>query len=166
MSSLFGKVLNLVGWEEDEYEEDQELETDTEEDNIMDFNQKANRSRVNKNTPNFQSSTNMKLIVSQPQSFEEARSICDCLKNKKPVIVNLDSLEKVLAQRIVDFMSGSIYSLNGTIQKVANNIFVIAPSNVNIDRQTEQEFEHNELSVDFENTVEETVEEATGSWLD
>lgn len=68
----------------------------------------------------------------QPENFEDARGIADHLKTKKPVIINLESLDTDVARRVVDFLSGAVYGLDGNIQKVAAGIFLIAPYNVSI----------------------------------
>jgi cell division inhibitor SepF len=68
----------------------------------------------------------------QPENFDDAQEICEHLKNKKPVVINLEDLDKEFGQRILDFLSGGVCSLDGSIQKVSNGIFVIAPNNVDI----------------------------------
>ena len=75
----------------------------------------------------------------EPNSFEEAQSIADQLKNRRPVIVNLENAEKVLAKRIVDFISGTTYALNGNMQKVGNGIFLFVPTNVDISGEMRDE---------------------------
>ncbi len=74
----------------------------------------------------------MKLVVHEPSNFEECPKIVDNLKNKKPVIINLEKVETDVAKRIFDFVSGATYAADGSVQKVANNIFVFAPENVDI----------------------------------
>ncbi|MGI6664253.1 MAG: cell division protein SepF [Christensenellaceae bacterium] len=74
----------------------------------------------------------MKMIIFQPSSYDETQSVIDRLRERKPVIVNLDEIEVAVAQRILDFISGAVYALNGDIKKAARNIFVVAPSNVEI----------------------------------
>jgi cell division inhibitor SepF len=81
---------------------------------------------------NIHTTTQLKVVVMQPESFDEAKDIADHLKSKKPVVINLEQVEKEVARRIVDFLSGSVYALDGNIQKVANGIFLIAPYNVDI----------------------------------
>jgi len=71
-------------------------------------------------------------MIVQPVSLEDARDISEHLKSKKPVIVNLEEIEKETAQRIVDFLSGTVYALNGNIQKISGEILIIAPNNVDI----------------------------------
>ena len=80
----------------------------------------------------------MKLIVNEPATFEDCSKIADNLKNRKPVIINLEKLETETAKRIFDFVSGATYALDGSVQKVANNIFVFAPDNVDISSNIEE----------------------------
>lgn len=74
----------------------------------------------------------MQMLLFQPCSLEEAECIIDNLKARKPVIMNLDELDVELGQRILDFVGGAVYSLNGDIKKVARSIFVVAPANVDV----------------------------------
>lgn len=78
-----------------------------------------------------------KLVVIEPQGFEECSALVDSLKSRKPVIVNLEKLEPDMARKIFDFLGGATYALNGNVQKVANNIFVFAPENVVIAADSE-----------------------------
>lgn len=77
-------------------------------------------------------SSSMKMVVYQPMSYEDAQNIVDNLRARKPVIVNMVDLERECAQRVVDFIAGAVYALNGTIRKVSFGIFVIVPSNVSL----------------------------------
>ncbi|AUG57855.1 cell division protein SepF [Acetivibrio saccincola] len=134
MSSLVNKVLNFVGWEtedEEEFEEIEEQEEVKDEIERPQFMQSLNRKTQNK-IVNIHSTSQFKVVVLQPEKFEDAKDVCDHLKNKKPIVVNLSSVQKELAQRIVDFLSGSVYGLDGNIQKVSNDIFIVAPHNVDI----------------------------------
>lgn len=73
-----------------------------------------------------------KMVVIEPKSFDECPKLVDNLKMKKPIIINLEKIESDTARKIFDFLSGATYALNGNVQKVANNIFVFAPENVDI----------------------------------
>jgi cell division inhibitor SepF len=136
MAKLLNKMLNLVGWEDEEeiLEEEEETEKDYLEQPQFPSNtyNSTFAKRPSGKVVNIHSTSQFKLMVMQPGAFDDAQEICDHLKNKKPVIVNLEGVEKELAQRIIDFLSGSVYSLDGSIQKVATGIFVIAPHNVDI----------------------------------
>ena len=76
--------------------------------------------------------SSFKLVVIEPQGFEECSGLVDSLKTRKPIIVNLEKLEPDMARKIFDFLGGATYALNGNVQKVANNIFIFAPENVDI----------------------------------
>ena len=85
----------------------------------------------------------LKLVVMQPESFDDARDIANHLKNKKPVVMNLEFVEKDIARRIVDFLSGAVYAVDGNIQKVSNGIFIITPYNVDFMGDLLDELENN-----------------------
>lgn len=73
-----------------------------------------------------------KLVVIEPKSFDECPKLVDSLKGRRPVIINLETVETEVAKKIFDFLSGATYALNGNVQKVANNIFIFAPESVDI----------------------------------
>jgi cell division inhibitor SepF len=133
MSKIFNKVLNFVGWETEDEEELENVENTEEKEEIEkpQFIQPISKKTQNK-IVNIHSTSQFKLIVMQPQDFNDAKDVCDHLKNKKPVVVNLEGVQKETAQRIVDFLSGSVYALDGNIQKVSSGIFIVAPCNVDI----------------------------------
>lgn len=81
----------------------------------------------------------LKLVIIEPQGFDECSRLVDELKSRKPIIVNLEKLDVDLARKIFDFLGGATYALNGNVQKVANNIFVFAPENVGIDAESEHQ---------------------------
>lgn len=131
MAKLINKMLNLVGWEsEDEFEQEQEEEM-VEEYEKPQFTQYSIKRQQNK-VVNIHSASQVKVVIMQPETFDDAQDVSNHLKDKKPIIVNLEFLEKELAQRIVDFLSGSVYALDGNIQKISNGIFLVAPHNVDI----------------------------------
>ena len=74
----------------------------------------------------------VRLLIYKPLSYEDTQNIIDNLKEKKSIVVNLDELDVDVAQRILDFISGAVYALNGNIRKAARNIFVVAPFNVDV----------------------------------
>ncbi|MEN6314368.1 MAG: cell division protein SepF [Clostridiaceae bacterium] len=135
MAKLLNKMLNLVGWEsEEEAEEDDQLQDDLKEESLQSpqylhsFTKKSQQNKV----VNIHSNNQFKVVIMQPETFDDARDVCDHLKNKKPIVVNLENLSKETAQRVVDFLSGSVYGLDGDIQKISSGIFLIAPNNVDI----------------------------------
>lgn len=74
----------------------------------------------------------VKVVIMEPLSFDDAQHIADHLKNRQPVVINLENAEKDVAKRMIDFISGTTYALSGTIQKVGHSIFLCAPSNVDV----------------------------------
>ena len=91
----------------------------------------------------------IKMVISQPTSFEQSESICDLLKEKKSVIVNLEYVNKDIARRIIDVISGAVHALDGHMQKVSNSIFLIAPYNYDITNEMAREEIKNKLSVSW-----------------
>lgn len=73
-----------------------------------------------------------KMIVYRPVSYEDTQNIIDNLKSRKPVIVNMEQIKVETAQRILDFMSGACYAVDGRVYKVSSKIFVVAPANYDI----------------------------------
>ncbi len=142
MAGLINKMLNFVGWESEDEEAAEEQENVKEEQNQQtQFLHSLNKKQQNK-VVNIHSNSQFKVVIMQPETFEDARDICDHLKNKKPVVINLEDVQKDCAQRIVDFLSGSVYGLDGEIQKVSAGIFLIAPSNVDIMNEFKEEFKN------------------------
>lgn len=80
-----------------------------------------------------------KMLVIEPNNFDECTKLVDNLKSRKPVIINLERVETDLARKMFDFMSGATYALNGNVQKVTSNIFIFAPANVDIAAKVNRE---------------------------
>ena len=91
----------------------------------------------------------VKMVITQPTSFDQSEEICNYLKEKKSIIVNLEYVNKDVARRIIDFLSGAVHALNGHIQKVSNSIFLIAPVNYDIESDLAREELKNKLSVSW-----------------
>ena len=124
-----------------DYEDEQEEEEDKKI-----FGRKNNNKVVNmqQSQPNA-----IKMVISQPTTFEQSDEICSFLKERKSVIVNLEYVNKDVARRIVDFISGGVYALDGYIQKVSNSIFLVAPSNYEITNEMAREEIKSKLSVSW-----------------
>ncbi len=138
MASILNKFMDFIGiedtgLEEDEYESNfYEEEEPRDTDNVLPLSSRAKKRATNNNVVSLPSSAQMKMIVYHPVSYEDTQNIIDNLKSRKPVIVNMEELEIDCAQRILDFMAGAIYALNGTITKIARGIFVVAPNNYDV----------------------------------
>lgn len=73
-----------------------------------------------------------KLILLEPRAYSESQQIADHLKNRNSVVVNLKRVTSAQAKRIIDFLSGCIYSIGGTMQKIGVGIYLCTPKNVNV----------------------------------
>ena len=91
----------------------------------------------------------VRMVITQPTSFEQSEEICNYLKERKSIIVNLEYVNKDVARRIVDFISGAVHALDGHIQKVSNAIFLIAPVNYEIASDLAREEIKSKLSVSW-----------------
>ena len=145
------KVWGLFGMdtqEEEDYEDENVYDYEDEEEEVEEKKQLFGRK--NKVVPMPQANTNaIKMVISQPTTFEQSDEICSFLKEKKSVIVNLEYVNKDVARRIVDFISGGVYALDGYIQKISNSIFLVAPSNYEITNEMAREEMKSKLSVSW-----------------
>ena len=142
--ALMNKVWDLFGMDSAEPEEyeDEDENVEDKKNNIF--------GRKNKVVSMPQAQTQaIKMVISQPTTFEQSDEICSFLKEKKSVIVNLEYVNKDVARRIVDFISGGVYALDGYIQKVSNSIFLVAPSNYEITNEMAREEIKSKLSVSW-----------------
>ncbi|WP_035106615.1 cell division protein SepF [Desulfovirgula thermocuniculi] len=121
---LVDKVLGFMGFEEEPQEE--EKDRFWEEEEVVP--QLKRRGQV----VSLHAQRQVKVIVAEPRVFDDVQSIAEHLKNRRPVIVNLEQVDSELARRVVDFVSGATYALNGSMQKVGSGIFLFVPSNVDI----------------------------------
>jgi cell division inhibitor SepF len=72
------------------------------------------------------------LVLTEPRSYEEAQQIADHIRSRKSAVVNLQRVRPDQAIRIVDFLSGTVYALNGNISKIGPNIFLCTPDTVDV----------------------------------
>ncbi len=73
-----------------------------------------------------------KMILLEPRAYSESQQIADHLKNRNSVVVNLKRVTTEQAKRIIDFLSGCIYAIGGTMQKIGVGIYLCTPKNVNV----------------------------------
>ena len=113
----------------DEYEEEEIKELEEEKYDVT----PVNKTKRNTKLVSINQNTNLKIVVHEPLSYEEAPSIIDDLKMRKAVVVNFEQLDMNLKRQIFDFINGGLYAIEGKIQKVTKDIFILAPLNVEID---------------------------------
>lgn len=81
--------------------------------------------------------TEIKVVVMEPTSFDDSPKVADYLRGDQPVVVNFERTDPMIRKRLTDFISGTIYALNGSIRTIGPNILVCAPRNVDIDAEAE-----------------------------
>lgn len=89
-------------------------------------------SRNNRNVVSIHTNKNMRVVVCEPERFDEVQALADHLKNRRQIILNFESTPPEISQRIIDFVSGTVYALDGQSQQLGKNIFLFAPSNIEI----------------------------------
>ena len=94
---------------------------------------------------NIHATTQLKVVLVKPERFENASEIADHLKEKRTVVLNLESTNKDVARRLIDFLSGVAYAGEGKIKKVAANTYIITPYHVDIEGDLIDELENNGL---------------------
>ncbi len=81
---------------------------------------------------NIHTTTQLQVVLVKPERFDDASSVADHLNAKRTVVLNLESSNKDVSRRMIDFLSGVAYANNGQIKRVANSTFIITPYNVDI----------------------------------
>ena len=145
--------LALPYEDEEDYEEDFELEEPfvetkeerktrgrkrEEDDMERDYADTSRDKVVNINT-----TTQLQVVLVKPEKFQDASAIADHLRDKRTVVLNLESANKDVARRMVDFLSGAAYAQEGKIKKVAVATYIITPYNVDIIGDLIDELENN-----------------------
>ena len=149
--ALMEKVWGLFGMdtqEEEEYEDENVYDYEDEDEEVVEDRKLFGRKNKVVSMPQAQANA-IQMVISQPTTFEQSDEICAFLKEKKSVIVNLEYVNKDVARRIVDFISGGVYALDGYIQKISNSIFLVAPSNYEITNEMAREEMKSKLSVSW-----------------
>ncbi len=134
--SIVEKFKNFIGYPEDEYYEEQdgnvvragEYEEAFEPRGVS---QSQADKRSNK-VVNIHATTQLQVVLVKPERFEDASSIADHLNAKRTIVLNLESANKDVTRRLIDFLSGVAYANNGQIKRVANSTYIITPYNVGI----------------------------------
>ena len=109
---------------EDEFAEEKEKPVKT--------SPKVTPIRPVKKSSSVSSGGNMEVCVIKPTSMEDAREITETLLDNRAVVLNVEGLDVGIAQRIIDFTSGSTFAIDGNLQKISNYIFIITPSSVEV----------------------------------
>ena len=137
-----GLIDDLKKWAHPYEDEDEEYEDDFAE--LGSRERDRDEDRRNK-VVNIHATTQLKVVLVKPERFENASEIADHLKEKRTVVINLESTNKDIARRLIDFLSGVAYAGEGKIKKVAANTYIITPYHVDIMGDLIDELENNGL---------------------
>ena len=143
-NGILSKIKNMLTEEEDYYDDDDEMEEEVyEREDDLERNDMSTIRTSTSKVVNLHTSNSMKVVIVEPKKYDDVTVIADHLKQKRTVIVNLEGLSQDVDTRkaIFYFMSGAVYVLDGSIQKVSKAIFILAPNNVDIDANIKKELE-------------------------
>ncbi len=128
---LWSNIKDALGFGEEEFgEENGEVGLGIDE-NDEPVTKKTEPEKKNK-IVNINATTQLEVVLVKPERFDDASGIADHLNNKRTVVLNLESTNKDVSRRLIDFLSGVAYANNGQIKRVANSTFIITPYNVGI----------------------------------
>ncbi len=147
--SFLDKVKNMVNVSEDDYydelENDDFRETETRAAEEPEEPRRSTRRArdTRDNVVNIHTTAQLQVVLAKPESFEEAKSVADNLNEKRTVVLNLESANRDVARRLVDFLTGVAYANGGQFKRVANSTFIITPYNVDVMGDLLDELESN-----------------------
>lgn len=93
---------------------------------------KMERSTASKVVPMRTTAKGLEVCIMKPTTFEDSQEICDMLLTGRATVINLEGFDDKLAQRTMDFVSGSVYAINGKLHRISNCIFIVSPDTVDI----------------------------------
>ena len=119
-------------FEEDSEEEYEDVEIDTEETAKTSMFEKAKSTRTSDAVKALNANKDSHLILFEPRAYSETQDIANYLKQKRAAVVNLHRLQKEQSKRVIDFLSGVIYAIEGDIQQIGPKIFLCTPKNISV----------------------------------
>ena len=137
-SKVINKVMGFLGMAEEDEDEVQEMENEQEDEN-MDIESLMSANKKQSKIVNIHTSTSTKVVIIKPDDFDEATTISDNLKSRKIVVVNTTALDPKTGQRLLDFIGGACYALCGDLQQVEKGVYIISPSNIEVNNELKSE---------------------------
>lgn len=139
MAKMFNKIMGIIGLDDGSIEEEFEEEVMDQKKDEEELSEPILNNKKSNKVVNIHTTSSVRVVISRPKSYDEATSICDDLKSRRIVVVNVSDLESKTAQRLLDFMSGASYVLNGELQEVEKNVYILSPSNVEVSNELQSE---------------------------
>lgn len=132
--SIVNKFKNFIGYPEDDYYDDgvDDVETPSLPAEEAVHTIASDNSKRSNKVVNINATTQLQVVLVKPERFEDASGIADHLNAKRTIVLNLESANKDVTRRLIDFLSGVAYANNGQIKRVANSTYIITPYNVGI----------------------------------
>ncbi len=124
---VIDRIFDIMGFTE--ISEEVVTEENTPFEGIQEIRPRKSKGQI---VPLNANKTGLKVVLLEPETFDECQMIADNLKNNRTVIINLENLDYNLARRVIDFVGGTAYALGGALQKVGSGIVIAVPSNVDI----------------------------------
>ena len=129
----YGEKVKKWFFEEDDDDVYENQEIDQEEDNgKTSLFEKAKSTKTTDAMKALSANKDSHLILFEPRAYKETQEIATYLKQKRAAVVNLHRLQKDQAKRVVDFLSGVIYAIEGDIQRIGPKIFLCTPRNISV----------------------------------
>ncbi|MBW6410916.1 cell division protein SepF [Clostridium weizhouense] len=138
MSDMLTKMKSFLGLGDEDYDDYDEYDEELEDDELEEI-EPVITNKKNSKVVNIHTSSSIKVTITKPVDYEEATEICDALKNRRIVLVNTTLLELKIAQRLLDFISGSCYALGGELQQIEKGVYILSPSNVEVTNELKNE---------------------------
>jgi cell division inhibitor SepF len=130
----FEKLKNFIAPVDDDDEDEEYEEEETERTvQVQQPVQKPVSTYESQKTNVNRIPTDAQMVLFEPRSFEEAEEIARHLKQRRACVINLHRLQREYAQRTIDFLTGVVFALDGTIQKIGHNVILCAPKSVSVD---------------------------------
>jgi cell division inhibitor SepF len=130
----FEKLKNFIAPVDDDDEDEEYEEEETERTvQVQQPVQKPVSTYESQKTNVNRIPTDAQMVLFEPRSFEEAEEIARHLKQRRACVINLHRLQREYAQRTIDFLTGVVFALDGTIQKIGHNVILCAPKSIGVD---------------------------------
>ncbi|MGL5066649.1 MAG: cell division protein SepF [Sarcina sp.] len=144
--AVFEKVKGFLGFDaEEDFEDDdfiEEEEHDYESPVIRTTQQAPQMSTPNSNNNkvvSIHAASDAKVVITRPTKYDDSIDICTALRNRNIVIINTSALETKVARRLLDFVSGAAYALDGNLDDIETRVYVVSPSNVQVTNELKTE---------------------------
>ncbi len=131
---MFDKIKGFFGFDEDENQVSDDFQDFESEEEVKTQEKRPREKSEKKNDKivNINATTQLEVVLVKPEAYADGSIVADHLINRRTVVLNLESTNKEVSRRLLDFLSGVAYAIDGQIKRVANSTFIITPYNVGV----------------------------------